>query len=162
MSLSHRTLGTQLRHLIEMLDNAVETGYDEAQLDYRARYTPVLRALMDIGPASIKSVAERAGLTHSAASQTAAQMMRSGLLEGRRGKDMREQVLSITLKAAEMIPELQRIWTITNEAAKELDAELAFPLSQLLEDAIDALERQSFTERRRAVAQSITKKAEIT
>ena len=34
------TQGTQLRHLIELLDGAVGAAYEAAGLDYRPRYTP--------------------------------------------------------------------------------------------------------------------------
>lgn len=150
MSPPSRTLGTLLRHLIELLDGAVEQAYIDAKLDYRPRYTPVLRSIMATGPASIKDLATRAGLTHSATSQTVAQMARVGLVQLQRGTDMRQQVVSLTAKAAAMIPTLQRIWQVTNRAAGELDTELAYPLSQIVEDAISALERQSFRDRIKA------------
>ena len=150
MRTAHRTLGTLLRHLVEHLDGAVESAYADAQLDYRPRYTPVLRALMAIGPAPIKDLAAQAGLTHSAVSQTVAQMTRVGLVEAQRGTDQRQQVISLTARAKAMIPELERIWRFVDAAAADLDAELTFPLSQLVEDAIFALERQSFSERIKA------------
>jgi DNA-binding MarR family transcriptional regulator len=142
-----RTLGTLLRHLIERLDGAVEQAYRDAELDYRPRYTPVLRALIARGPASIKDLAAHAGLTHSAASQTVAQMRRAGLVEVQRGTDMRRQVVSLTIRATTMIPTLEQMWQVVNEAAQELDAELSCPISQVVEEAIVALERRSFKDR---------------
>jgi hypothetical protein len=50
-----------------------------------------------------------------------------------------------------MLPELQSIWQATDTAAGRLDAELPFPLSSLLADAIAALEKRSFEERIPAV-----------
>lgn len=142
-----RTLGTLLRHLIEFLDGAVEQTYKDAELDYRPRYTPVLRALIARGPASIKDLAAHAGLTHSAASQTVAQMRRAGLVEAERGTDRRRQVVSLTIPATTMIPTLEQMWQVVNEAAQELDAELVHPLSQVVEQAIVALERRPFRDR---------------
>ena len=74
-------LGTLLRHLLELLDGDVQRAYDELGLDYRPRYTPVVAALLDLGPSSIQDIARAAGITHSAASQTVAQMaeVRAGL-----------------------------------------------------------------------------------
>jgi DNA-binding MarR family transcriptional regulator len=144
---STRTLGTLLRHLIEVLDGAVEEAYKDAELDYRPRYTPVMRALITIGPASIKDLAVHAGLTHSAASQTVAQMLRVGLVEAKRGRDMRQQVVSLTTRAKNMVPVLQQVWEVVNETARELDAELVYPLSQVVEEAIVALERRPFSDR---------------
>ncbi len=150
---SARTLGTSLRHLIELLDGAVEEAYRDAQLDYRPRYTPVLRALIAIEPASIKDLAVHAGLTHSAASQTVAKMLRVGLVEVERGTDMRQQVVSLTTRAKNMIPILEQVWEVVNEAARDLDAELVYPLSQVVEDAILALERRPFGDRIAAKAE---------
>lgn len=155
MGTSHRTLGTLLRHLTELLDGAVEQAYADANLDYRPRYTPVVRVLAAIGPASIKDLARQAGLTHSAASQTVAQMARVGLVKVERGLDMRQQVVSLTPKALDMLPGLERIWRVVDQAARDLDAELAFPVSRVVEDAILALERQPFQDRIRAVAQNV-------
>ena len=148
-----RTLGTLLRHLIELLDSAVEQTYRDAQLDYRPRYTSIVRALIAAGPASIKNLAEHAGLTHSAASQTVAQMQRAGFVEVARGEDKRQQVVSLTPRATSMIPALEQVWQIVNDAAQELDAELLYPISQVVEDAIAALERRPFTDRIAAKAE---------
>jgi hypothetical protein len=49
--------------------------------------------------------------------------------------------------ALEMLPALESQWAITNAAARTLDNELSLPLSQLLREAIDALERQPFKAR---------------
>ncbi len=155
MTKPHRTLGTLLRHVLDLLNEGVEGAYADAGLDYRSRYTPVLRNLMATGPTSIKALAARAGITHSAASQTVAQMGRVGLVELRRGEDQRQQVVSLTPKATAMIPLLKRIWQVTNEAGHELDAELTCSVYQALEDAIQALERRPFSERRNVVAQRL-------
>ncbi|HTZ69097.1 MAG TPA: MarR family transcriptional regulator [Acetobacteraceae bacterium] len=142
------TLGTLLRHLIEVLDGAVEEGYKHAGLDYRARYTPIVRALMDSEIVSIKLLAHRAGVTHSAASQTVAQMAKAGLVDIRPGLDAREHLISFSLNAVKIIPTLQELWQATNAAATELDAELPYPLSKLLKITIATLERRSFADRR--------------
>lgn len=160
MTSPQRTLGTLLRHLLDLLNDGVEGAYDDARLDYRSRYTPVLRALMATGPVSIKALAAKAGITHSAASQTVAQMGRTGLVEVRRGEDQRQQVISLTPKATAMIPTLKRIWQVTNEAGHELDAELTCSVYQALEEAILALERRPFADRRDAVAQRLDTKIE--
>jgi DNA-binding MarR family transcriptional regulator len=146
------TLGTLLRHLIERLDGAVEQSYVESGLAYRPRYTPVMRALMESGPASIRSISRIAGITHSAASQTVAQMVEKGLLRLEPGSDARERIVALTPAAKAMIPKLEQHWGATNEAARLLDSELSMPLSALLREAIAALDRASFTQRIDAAA----------
>ena len=146
------TLGTLLRHLIEKLDGAVEAGYAQSGLDYRPRYTPVMRALIESGPASIRAISRSAGITHSAVSQTVAQMLERGLVKFETGGDARERIVALTPAAKAMIPKLQQHWQATNAAADALDTELSMPLSQLLREAIDALERRSFGQRIGAAA----------
>jgi DNA-binding MarR family transcriptional regulator len=143
----HSTLGTLLRHLIEKLDGAVEQSYAHAGLDYRPRYTPVVRALIDSGPASIRAISRSAGITHSAVSQTVAQMMERGLVRFESGGDARERIVALTPAAKSMIPALQQRWQATNAAADMLETELSMPLSDLLREAIDALDRISFAQR---------------
>lgn len=141
------TLGTRLRHLLELLDGAVEQAYADAGLDYRPRYTPVMRVLLELGGASIRTIAARAGVTHSAASQTVAQMADRGLVELAPGRDGRERIVGLTAAARAMVPALERQWAATNAAARALDGELAHPLIEIVNEAIAALERVPFSTR---------------
>jgi DNA-binding MarR family transcriptional regulator len=141
------TLGTMLRHLVDTLDGAVEQAYARSGLDYRPRYTPIVRVLIDAGPASIQTIAQCAGITHSAVSQTVSQMVKRGLVSLQASSDARERIVALTPEGEAMVPALERHWAATNAAARALDEELSAPLSELLREAIEALERRPFTER---------------
>lgn len=141
------TLGTLLRHLIEVLDGAVEQAYQRAGLDYRPRYTPVMRALIELGPVSIRTISQRARITHSAVSQTVSQMAGRGLVKLSPGGDARERIVVLTPAAKSLIPVLERQWAATNAAAGSLEDELSAPLSQVLTEALAALERRPFADR---------------
>ena len=141
------TLGTLLRHLVDTLDGAVEQAYTRSGLDYRPRFTPVVRALLDEGPASIRAISLRAGITHSAVSQTVSQMEKQGLVAFRPGDDARERIVSLTPAAEAMLPALERQWAATNAAARGLEEELSASLSTVLREALAALERRPFAER---------------
>lgn len=140
-------LGMLLRHLLELLDGDLERVYAASGLDYRPRYTPIVRALIDLGPSPIRDIARHASTTHSAASQTVAQMARKGLLRLEPGADARERVVRLTPKARRMLPKLQAQWAATNAAAEVLSTELPCPLHDMLIAAIRALEKQPFRER---------------
>lgn len=148
------TLGTLLRHLTELLDSAVEDSYRSLPVEYRPRYTPIVRILLEHGPSSLRAMARLAGITHSAVSQTVAQMTKSGLVTLQPGADARERIVTLTPAALEVIPALKQHWAATNAAARVFDAELSVPLSALLHEAIAALEKQTFTQRLAAVRQS--------
>lgn len=141
-------LGTQLRHLIELLDGAVQQAYVDAGLDYRPRYTPVMRALAQQHSATIGELAQLAGITQPAATQTVALMKKEGLLAVvAGGADGRQRVVCLSEKGAAMLPHLQACWQATRRAADSLDAELEFPLSESLAQAIAVLEKRSFGDR---------------
>ena len=142
------TYGTQLRHLIELLDGAVGHAYEEAGLTYRPRYTPVMRSLMASEPATIGFIAQAAGITQPAATQTVALMIKDGLVTVEPGaSDARQKMIRLTPEGRDMLPALQRCWQATATAAASLEAELPYSLSDLLGAAIGALETQSMGER---------------
>jgi DNA-binding MarR family transcriptional regulator len=147
-------LGTQLRHLIELLDGAVERAYVDAGLDYRPRYTPVMRALAEQPSITIGQLAALAGITQPAATQTVALMKRKGLvLVAAGGEDGRQRVVRLSPQGEALLPRLRMCWQATKLAADSLDAELALPLSACLEQAIAVLAARSFDERIRDARQ---------
>lgn len=149
MDLQHATLGTLLRALLDQLDPAVERAYRELQLDFRPRYTPVVRTLITQGPCRIKDLALACGLSHSALSQTVTAMVRDGWLHAAVGEDGRERILQLSPHALQAVPALQAQWQATARAARSLDADLGQPLEQVLRDALRALEQRPFAQRLR-------------
>ncbi len=107
------THGTQLRHLIELLDGAVGDAYEAAGLNYRPRYTPVMRSLMAKEPATIGFIAEAAGIT--------------------------QKMIRLTQQGRDLIPQLKMCWQATAIASASLEADLPFSLSEVLDSAIRAL-----------------------
>ncbi|WP_028104641.1 MarR family winged helix-turn-helix transcriptional regulator [Pseudoduganella violaceinigra] len=141
-------LGTQLRHLIELLDGAVQAAYAEAGLDYRPRYTPVMRALAGGQSCSVSQIAESAGITQPAATQTIALMLKEGWLVAQASPtDARQKLLRLSAQGERLLPQLQACWRATAAAAASLDADLPQPLSDTLASAIAALEQRPFSER---------------
>jgi DNA-binding MarR family transcriptional regulator len=144
-------LGTQLRHLIELLDGAVEASYTEAGLNYRPRYTPVMRALIAQEPLTIGDIAVHAAITQPAATQTVALMLKEGLVTAEAGVlDGRQKMVRLSESGRALVPPLQQCWQATATAATSLDAQLPYPLSEALANAISALNEHSFGDRIRA------------
>jgi len=144
---SLRTHGVLLRRLIEHLDGAVEQLYVDAGLDYRPRYTPIVRALLNEGPATIRALSTRTGVTHSAVSQTVAQMAAKGWVALEPGSDARERIVDLTSFAHERLPLLERCWAATDVASESLDQDIGQPLAAVLVRALDALERRPLSDR---------------
>lgn len=142
------THGTQLRHLIELLDGAVGAAYEEAGINYRPRYTPIMRALIRSEPATLGAIAEAAGITQPAATQTVALMVKDGLVTVEASRtDARQKMIKLSKQGRALIPALNRCWNATAIAAASLEADLPFSLSEVLDSAISALAAKSFGQR---------------
>jgi DNA-binding MarR family transcriptional regulator len=126
-------LGTLMRHVLDLLEADVARVYaDLGVTGYRPRFSPVVRALVALGPLSIRDLAAAIGVTHSAASQTAAQMTRAGLLTLERGTDARQRIARLTDQARDLLPVIEAEWAATAAAAAELEAELPAALTDVL------------------------------
>jgi DNA-binding MarR family transcriptional regulator len=136
-------VGTLLRHVLEVLDGDVAAVYAERGLpDYRPRFSPPLRVLVAQGPLSIRDLAARVGVTHSAASQTVAQMSRAGLVRLSPGADARKRIVHLTERARALLPVVEAEWAATTAAMRELDTELPAPLADVLHAVLDAVARR--------------------
>lgn len=134
------TLGTVLRHLIELLDGDVEAAYRQAGLDYRPRYTPLVRALEELGEASIRTLSIRTGLSHSAVSQSVTQMLKDDLVLSETGADARERIIKLSPTAEALLPILHEHWWATARAAEDLINEIGIRLDHAAGKAILALQ----------------------
>ncbi|WP_431046423.1 MarR family winged helix-turn-helix transcriptional regulator [Roseateles sp. L2-2] len=143
-----RTLGTQLRHLIELLDGAVERSYENVDPSYRPRYTPVMRVLMRESESTISAIAVAAGISQPAVTQTVARMTEAGLVEVVASEtDARQRIVTLTKQGKRLAPKLEQCWAATALAAKSLEKDMKVPLGAVLEQAIEALEKRSYDER---------------
>jgi DNA-binding MarR family transcriptional regulator len=146
-------LGTRLRHLLELLDGDVAAVYRDLGLEgFRPRFTPFVRRLAAGGPSSIRDLARVIGVTHSAASQTVAQMAKQHLVVLEPGADARQRIVRLTPAAERLLPILDAESTATTAAATALDAELSYPLSRLVDEALEAVRRRPMRQRIAAAA----------
>lgn len=134
-------LGTRLRHLLELLDGGVTETYRDLGLPgFRPRYTPAIRALHEHGPMPVRDLARRLGVTHSAASQTAAQLAKDGLVAASPGTDdARQRVFRLTAEGEATLPVIAAELRATTAAVHRLDAELPCPLATVVDAALAAL-----------------------
>ena len=140
-------LGTRMRHLLDMLERDVAAVYtDFGVAGIKPRFAPYLR-ILEAGPMSIRDLAGTVGVTHSAASQTVADMRRRELVAVAAGDDARTRLVTLTGDGERLLPLVHREWSATVAAAATLDADLEYPLGRLVEEAIAALERRSMRDR---------------
>jgi DNA-binding MarR family transcriptional regulator len=98
-------------------------------------------------------------VTHSAASQTAAQMARHGLLTMERGADARQRIARLTARARALLPLIEAEWAATDTAAAELEAELPAALTQVLQAAERAVLSRPMRRRIADAARTLAREA---
>jgi DNA-binding MarR family transcriptional regulator len=141
-------LGTLLRHVLDEMDSDVASVLaDLGTPGYRSRFSAVVRALVALGPVPIRDLASAIAVTHSAASQTVAEMASRGFVVLKPGEDARQRVVHLTAKARALLPKIEAEWAATASAAAEMDAELPYPLAELVPAIAAALRRRSFRQR---------------
>lgn len=141
-------LGELLRYVGELVDQGAEAQYRTLNLNYRARYTPVLRAI-SAGAETITDITARTRLTQGAVSQTVGLMVAEGILARHDLDDGRKSGIHLTIQGKELLKTLDPHWRTTFRAIEALEKEIGHPLLRVLEDAALALERQDFADRLR-------------
>nr|WP_202238951.1 MarR family winged helix-turn-helix transcriptional regulator [Streptomyces sp. SN-593] len=130
------------------MDDDIGRIYAEAALDgIRPAYVMELLRLHARGPMTITELAASVHRTHSAVSQKVAAMRSAGLVRTVPGSDARTRQVVLTAKARRMAGRLAAEWRATERASAELEAELPYPLSRVVEDMRAALARRGFHDR---------------
>ena len=140
----------QLFRLLAQMDADIAGLYAEAGIDgVRTRFVGPIIELARSGPLSIKELAERRQVSHSAMSQTAAAMRKAGLVEPAADSDGRARRVTLTGRAREIVPFLQAEWRATEATVRALDAELPYPIMQAVGEIDAALRCRPFAQRLR-------------
>ncbi|MEV4537861.1 MarR family transcriptional regulator [Asanoa sp. NPDC049518] len=137
--------------LLHGMDREIAELYAEAGIgDVRTRFVGPLIQLSRHEPLTIQELADRVRVTHSAMSQTVAAMRRSGLVDDATNVDGRTRRIQLSERGRELVPFLAAEWRATEKTVRELDAEVPYALTAVVEDLRRALEQRSFRDRLRA------------
>jgi DNA-binding MarR family transcriptional regulator len=96
---------------------------------------------------TITELARSVQRTHSGTSQKVAAMRAAGWVRTSAGADARTKRVALTAKAARIVGLLAAEWRATEAATAEIEAEIPYPLSQVVTDIEAALRRKSFHDR---------------
>ena len=140
-------MGTQLRAMTAALDGDVQSLYDEFGVPFRARFYPIVQHLLRSGPTRVNDLAAAIGVSQPAATQTIAEMTKAKLVAASPGADGRERRIDLTADGAAIADRLAPLWAAVEAAARELNAELPIPLSEVIAATFRALHRESFKDR---------------
>jgi len=134
-----------LRLLQQAMDAEIAKVYTQAKIEgLKPSFVMELLRLHARGPMTISELAESVQRTHSAMSQKVAAMRAAGLVRTVPGPDARTRKITLTAKARRIIGLLAAEWRATEAAVAEIEAEIPYPLSQVVSDIEAALRRKSF------------------
>jgi DNA-binding MarR family transcriptional regulator len=137
-----------LRLLQDAMDADIAQVYADAQVSgVKPSWVLELLRLHAQGPMTITELAESVQRSHSALSQKVAAMRAAGLVRTTTGADARTRKVTLTAKARAITGKLAAEWRATEAAVAELEAEIPYPLSQVVTDIEAALGRRSFHDR---------------
>jgi DNA-binding MarR family transcriptional regulator len=135
----------------QRMDDGIAAVYDRLGIEgVRPRFSMALMFLDDGGGSggmSIRELADRCGVTHSAMSQSVAAMRDAELVESEPGTDARSRVITLTARGHEVAAVFWREWYATESAVREVAEEAGVDLEQVAAGMDAALDRESFTDR---------------
>jgi DNA-binding MarR family transcriptional regulator len=139
-----------LFRLLADMDADIAGLYAEAGIEgVRTRFVGPMIELGRGGPLTIKEIAGRRKVSHSAMSQTVAAMRKAGLVEPAEDSDGRKRRVQLTARSRELLPFLQAEWRATEATVLALDAELPYPIMRAVADIQAALSARPFAQRLR-------------
>ena len=137
-----------LRQLQAAMDADIARVYAEARIHgLKPSFVMELLRLHADGPMTITELARSVQRTHSAVSQKVAAMRAAGWVRTTPGADARSKTVTLTAKAASITGRLAAEWRATEAAIAEIEAEIPYPLSRVVADIEQALQRKSFHDR---------------
>jgi DNA-binding MarR family transcriptional regulator len=137
-----------LRLLQAAMDAEIASIYAEAKISgLKPSFVKGLLRLHARGPMTITELARSVQLTHSAASQKVAAMRAAGWVRTTPGSDARSKKVTLTAKARRVTGRLAAEWRATEAALADIETEIPYPLSRVVTDIEQALQRKSFHDR---------------
>jgi len=127
---------SRLKRISELLYRDVSRLYAESDVDFEARWFPVLYILIHKSPMAVTEIASELRLTHPAINQIAKQMIKKGYLVSAPDKsDERRHLLSLTKKGRNLASKLAPMWEdvayVTGELLKMTGSDVLLALDQL-------------------------------
>lgn len=143
-----RSLFGPVSALSREIEEAIAALYqDEGVEGVRPRFSMALIGLADHGPMTIRDLAAFTRVTHGAMSQSVRAMKAAGMVETRTGEDARSVVVDLSGKGRDAVAFLKAEWDATEAVLAQLDADLPYPLTRVMNDVRARLDRESLRDR---------------
>ena len=145
-TLGYKAFDSRLKRISDRMSHDVRKLYKEIDIDIEPNWYLIFMLLQNKGEISIADIAESLGYSHPSV-VVIVKNVRKGLFAYPKDKDdKRKQLVSLSSKATEILPELELIWQSCESAILKLLSDDLGIFSYL--DAIDAeLKANSFYNR---------------
>lgn len=122
--LGYKAFDSRLKRISDRMSHDVRKFYKEFGIDVEPNWYLVLMLLQRKGEISITDIAEPLGYSHPSVVVIVKKMTDKGyLLIKKDDTDKRKQVISLSPKAIEMLPQLEQIWDSCEKAILQLLSE---------------------------------------
>jgi DNA-binding MarR family transcriptional regulator len=143
---------SRLKRISERLLRDVSRIYEGLDVDFQARWFPVMYLLGQKSPLSVTEIARELGMTHPAINQIATGMIEAGLLASTKDtQDERRRMLSITAKGGKVMAELVPVWKDIESATQEVLEKTGPDILTILGNIEQNLDEKDMYERVRAL-----------
>ncbi|HCN50271.1 MAG TPA: MarR family transcriptional regulator [Chryseobacterium sp.] len=145
--LGYKALDSRLKRISDRMSHDVRKFYKEFGIDVEPNWYLVLMLLQQKGEISITDIAEPLGYSHPSVVVIVKKMTDKGYLLIKKDRtDKRKQIISLSPKAINMLPQLEQIWDSCEKAILQLISEDLTILSYL-DDIDHELKSESFYSR---------------
>lgn len=143
-----KSLFSPISAILKEIDEAIAALYRKNDIaGVRPRFSMALIGLNDHGSMTIRDLAHFTGVTHGAMSQSVKGMKAAGLIKTAPGKDARSVLVTLSEKGRDAVPFLEAEWDATEAMLAELNAELPYPLTQVISDIRGRLSQEPLQDR---------------
>lgn len=148
--LGYLAFGSRLRRLSESFLTEINAVYKNLQIPFDASWFSIFYLLEQHHDLSIKEIAAKSGVSHSASSQLVSVLQQKGLLQSVVAKDdARKRTLTFTTEGLALLQQVKPVWGALEKTMEVITAKEQ-GLQHLLNTVKDferVLEEQPFAER---------------
>lgn len=140
-------LGARLRRLSAAIDADAARIYAAHGIRFEQRWFGVLNQLAINGPAGVRDLATRLGISHASISETRQSLEGAGYIRATPDpQDARRRVLALSPAGEALVARLRPLWDAFDQAARDLDTEVG-GVTQALARLEQALARRPLSQR---------------
>ncbi|AMR40229.1 MarR family transcriptional regulator [Elizabethkingia anophelis] len=146
-TLGYKALDSRLKRISDRMSHDVRKLYKEIDIDIEPNWYLIFMLLQNGGEISIADIAESLGYSHPSVVVIVKKMSEKDYLHIQKDKDdKRKQLVSLSSKATEILPELELIWQSCESAILKLLSD-DLSIFSFLDDIDAELKANSFYNR---------------